>query len=236
MKSRASVVQGLLALFAAPSYLEVGVSKGVTFHRIEAGRKVAVDPTFRFDVEAARKENPTATYHEVPSDTYFGSVIAPDERFEVIYLDGMHTAEQTLRDLLNALFHLTPGGIVVLDDVKPTSHLAAVRDPRRLARLRKALGSTEGSWMGDVYKVVYFIDTFLQQLSWRTVAENHGQAVVWRARRPRVPERRIEVVGTKSFDDLTLEPAVLRRAPYEEILAEIRRTREGAPTPAGSLP
>jgi hypothetical protein len=90
--------------------------------------------------------------------------------------------------------------------------------------------------MGDVYKVVYFIDTFLQQLSWRTVAENHGQAVVWRARRPRVPERRIEVVGTKSFDDLTLEPAVLRRAPYEEILAEIRRTREGAPTPAGSLP
>jgi hypothetical protein len=97
MPTRDAVLQGLLALFAAPSYLEIGVSKGVTFHRIQARRKVAVDPRFRFDVAAARKENPSASYHEVPSDVYFGTIVDPGERFDVIYLDGLHTAEQTLR-------------------------------------------------------------------------------------------------------------------------------------------
>jgi hypothetical protein len=225
MLTRDAVLQGLLALFEAPSYLEVGVSKGVTFHRIRARRKVAVDPRFRFDVTAARKENPSASYHEVPSDAYFGTIVDPGERFDVINLDGLHTAEQTLRDLLNALFHLAPDGVIVIDDVKPSSHLAAIGDLARVAKLRKVLGSADGSWMGDVYKVVYFIDSFLQQLSWRTVAENHGQAVVWRARRPQAAGRTIAAVGAKSFDDLALEPAVLRRAPYQTILDEIRRDR-----------
>jgi Methyltransferase domain len=225
MITRDEVLQGLLALYAAPRYLEIGVFRGTTFHNLEAPRKVAVDPAFQFDVAAARRDNPAASYHEVPSDTYFGTIIDPGEQFDVIYLDGLHTAEQTLRDLLNALFHLAPDGIVVIDDVKPTSHLAAIPSHQRFAAIRKRLASPERSWMGDVYKVVYFIDSFLQQLSWRTVAENHGQSVVWRCRRPEVPERRIAEVGAKSFDDLLLEPAVLRRAPYQAILDEIRRDR-----------
>jgi hypothetical protein len=222
MITRDAVLQGLLALYAAPRYLEIGVSKGLTFHRIEARRKVAVDPTFRFDVEAARRENPEAVYHEVASDAYFGTIIAPDERFDVIYLDGLHTAEQTLRDLLNALPYLQPKGIIVLDDVKPNSHLAAIADHRHFDRIRRYIGGTDRSWMGDVYKVVFFIDSFLQQLSWRTVAENHGQAVVWRKRRPQVPERHISAVGSKSFEDFVIEASVLREGRYRDIVEEIR--------------
>jgi hypothetical protein len=222
MITRDAVLQGLLALFEEPRYLEIGVSKGVTFHRIAARRKVAVDPVFRFDVEAARRRNPGAVYHQVGSDTYFGTIIAPDEQFDVINLDGLHTAEQTLRDLLNALPYLQPKGIIVLDDVKPNSHLAAIRDHRHFDRVRRYVGSKDRSWMGDVYKVVFFIDSFLQQFSWRTVAENHGQAVVWRKRRPEVPERRISAVGSKSFEDFVIEAAVLREAGYRDIVDEIR--------------
>lgn len=230
MVSRDAVLQGLLALFEAPRYLEIGVAHGTTFHRVQARRKVAVDPSFRFDVAAAREENPSAAYHEVRSDTYFGEIVGPDEQFDVINIDGMHTAEQALRDLLNALSCLAPGGLIVIDDVKPSSHLAAMPDPVRFMRVKKSLGSTERNWMGDVYRVVYFIDSFLQQLSWRTVAENHGQTILWRRRRPQVTERGIAAVAAKSFDDLMLEQAVLRPAPYQTILEEVRRD---APRPAG---
>ena len=76
--------------------------------------------------------------------------------------------------------------------------------------------------MGDVYKVMFFIESFLQQLSWRTVAENHGQAVVWRRRRAAVPERRLSDVGAMSFDDFIQARSVLQKTPYAEILAEVR--------------
>ena len=225
MMTRDAVLQGMLALFDRPRYLEIGVSHGVTFHNVTAKKKVAVDPDFHFDVEAARKQNPSASYHAVTSDAYFGSIVDPDEQFDVIYLDGLHTAEQTLRDLLNALVYLKPDGIIVIDDVKPSSHLASIPDRGTFAKVREFIGSRSKTWMGDVYKVIFFVDTFLQQLSWRTVAENHGQAIVWRKRRPSITERLIPAVGSKSFEDLVLESSVLRVTPYQEIVEEIRSGR-----------
>jgi hypothetical protein len=210
MMTRDAVLQGLLEFFEAPRYLEIGVYQGVTFHNVTAWRKVAVDPMFHFDVEAARRENPSATYHDVTSDAYFGSIADPSERFDLIYLDGLHTAEQTLRDLLNALTFLEPKGIIVIDDVKPSSHLASIADRRHFAKVREFIGSKSKTWMGDVYKVIFFVDTFLQQLSWRTVAENHGQAIIWHKRRPQVTERLIASVGSKSFENLVLGAPVLR--------------------------
>lgn len=96
--SRADVVQAVLSLYPDPHYLEVGVSRGATFHAVEAAQKVAVDPSFRFDIEAAAAEHPGATYFALTSDAYFGDVAGTGTRFDVIYLDGMHTVEQTLRD------------------------------------------------------------------------------------------------------------------------------------------
>jgi hypothetical protein len=225
--TRHEVVQGLLALFEAPRYLEIGVAKGVTFHAVRAAEKVAVDPRFGFDVAEAARANPTARYFQVTSDHYFGRIVGTDERFDVIYLDGLHTAEQTLRDLLNALEFLKPDGIIVIDDVKPVTALAAIPDRATFARVRAYLGSREKAWMGDVYKVVWFIDTFLQQLSWRTVAENHGQAVVWRKRRGEVRPRTIQEVGLTSFEQFVADIDTLRIAPYAEIVAAVRTGREG---------
>ena len=81
----------------------------MTFNAIQASRKVAVDPRFRFKVAEARSgDAPEAEFHEVPSDEYFGRIADPDERFHVIFLDGLHTLEQTLRDFTNALEFLAP--------------------------------------------------------------------------------------------------------------------------------
>lgn len=222
------MVQGLLSLFDQPRYLEVGVATGATFHASECPRKVAVDPKFRFDVAEARKANPHCTYHEVPSDVYFGELADPADRFEVIYLDGLHTVEQTLRDFTSALFFLAPGGIILIDDVRPISYATSLPDRKTARQLRKALDTGEHGWMGDVYRLVFFIETFFQQISYRTVADNYGQLVTWRGRRDSVPDRKIEEVGRLPYEYVVTHKASFQLTRFADILEELRSQRSSA--------
>lgn len=219
--SRTEVVQGLLSRHSVPSYLEIGVSTGATFHAVKASRKVAVDPVFDFDLEAARASQPEAQYHEVTSDEYFGRIAGLSDRFDVIFLDGLHTLEQTLRDFTSAIPFLAPRGVIVIDDVVPDSHFAAIRDLTVFRTLRHNNIATSASWMGDVYRVVFFIETFFQQFSYRTVADNHGQLIVWPARRTSVPERLVEAVARTTYEDVLLQPDAFRFLPFADILNEL---------------
>ncbi|QGN32936.1 class I SAM-dependent methyltransferase [Microlunatus sp. Gsoil 973] len=219
---RFEVIQALLDFFDRPRYLEVGVSKGTTFHRLEARFKVAVDPRFRFDWQAEQAgRGPRTQYHEVTSDVYFGSIIDPTQEFDVIYLDGLHTFEQTLRDFTNAVAHLAEGGVIVVDDVRPSSYHASLSDPRSYQKLRQYVRDDRRAWMGDVYKLVWFIDTFYPSMSYATVANNHGQAVVWRERRRSVTERTVSEIGPLSFESMVLDHDVLRLRPFGEIVADL---------------
>ncbi|WP_232679490.1 class I SAM-dependent methyltransferase [Nocardioides sp. R-C-SC26] len=220
---RAGVLRRLLDLYESPRYLEIGVCEGFTFDRVEATRKVAVDPEFRFDHVAAAKANPGAEYHQVTSDEYFAQIAGAKQRFDVIYLDGLHTFEQTLRDLMNALHHLQPQGVIVIDDTVPPTYHASIPSMERFGRLRAWLGDTNEAWMGDVYKLVWFIDTFCPNLTHRTISNNHGQTVVWRHRRAQVTERSVTEVGSLSFEQMVLEEDVFGLRPFGEVRRELRR-------------
>jgi hypothetical protein len=136
--TRPQVLQAILDLYREPQYLEIGVSRGDTFHALRAHRKVAVDPRFRFDVVEARQQHPEVHYYPVTSDAYFASIVAPSDRFDVIYLDGLHTSDQTLRDLLNAICYLTHDGTIIIDDVVP--------DLSRPLRGERNAGSRKSRW------------------------------------------------------------------------------------------
>lgn len=220
--SRSKVVQRLLGLFEDPAYLEIGVSEGVTFDQVKAARKVAVDPAFLFDHEAAQARSTNAEYHAVPSDEYFGEIVDPSELFDVILIDGLHTLEQTLRDLLNALEHLQPQGVIVIDDVRPPHYHASLPDHERAVQVRALVGGTGKAWMGDVYRLVWFMETFCQHLTFRTISNNHGQAVVWRRRRAEVPQRTVRDVATLSFEDYLLNDDVLELRTFFQIYKEVR--------------
>lgn len=220
--SRVEVIQAFLSLYDRPSYLEVGVCTGATFHALAAERKVAVDPAFRFDAEAAAASHPNATYHAVESDTYFGTIAGRDERFDVIFLDGLHTFEQTLRDLINALTLIRPDGVIVIDDIMPSSYAASLPDLARFNRFREAAGVKRGTWMGDVYKLVFFIESFVQVYTYRCVAENHGQLVMWREPRGAVPARTIGALAAIGYEDAVLERERFRFTPFDAIVAEVK--------------
>ena len=221
---RHQVIQGLLDLYEQPRYLEVGVNRGDTFLAVRASAKAAVDPKFLFDVEAAGRSDASASFFQQPSDAYFGA-LARGERFDVIYLDGLHTFEQTLRDFCNAILVLAEGGMIIVDDILPSSYPASIPDLATAERLKMALSPTDPdlSWMGDVYRLVFFIETFFQQCSYACVVENHGQLVVWRTPRPggEVPHRSVASVAALPFEVTALARPSFRWQAFADIRREV---------------
>lgn len=226
--SRAQVVQSALDLFAQPRYLEIGVAKGATFHETRAFRKTAVDPYFKFDVGDARSSHPEARYFNLPSDAFFAQCPI-GEKFDVIYIDGLHTFEQTLRDLMNALSHLADRSVIIIDDIFPNSLAAAQRARADFVAVREHLGLENKAWMGDVYKLVLFIDSFLQSWTFRCVSDNHGQLVMWQAPRETVDERFVSDIGLAGYERAIIERASFRFAPLEAIIGELREALAARP-------
>jgi hypothetical protein len=224
--SRPEAINQFLACFKRPHYLEIGVSKGETFFEIKAERKVAVDPKFMFSVDDAAKLHQRSEFHEVTSDYYFGSIIRPDESFQVIYLDGLHTFEQTLRDFTNAIHFLARNGVIVIDDVVPNSYKAALADQSDSFAVKAFTNDPDNSWMGDTYKLVFFIEAFFPTFELRTIADNHGQAVVWRAARPRkrFAQYTAHDIARLEFLDVVKNPDVFRKQACAEIVQEFKQS------------
>ena len=226
---RKQVMQGFLDLIGDARYLEVGVEYGVTFHAVRAQHRVAVDPHFRFDVPELRLSD-TLEYHEVPSDEYFGNRGFDALKFDVIFLDGLHTFEQILRDLLNAIECLAEDGVIIIDDVLPTTYTSSLPNIEDVALIRsmRPTEANDPSWMGDVYRVVFFVATFMQSWRFATVQDNHGQLVMWRGVRAAVdsPDHLVARVGTMDLAAMFRQIATFRQTPYEDILATYKRDRE----------
>lgn len=227
MATRAEVLNTLLPLTQAACYLEIGVSLGETFDAIEAPRKVAVDPAFLFNWQELQSD--TTQYYDTTSDVYFATACPPGQLFDLIYLDGLHTAEQTFRDLCNSLSHLAADGILVVDDVLPNSYDSSLRSEQDALFLKQHLGNQEQSWMGDTYRIVPLVQTFMPTLALRTVSDNHGQAVIWRTKLPRatLPEIRLAEIASWSFLDVVRQRGVFEVRGLESIVREIELERSG---------
>src|SRR5919108_2165198 len=84
------------AALGARSYLEIGVAAGNTFHAVTIPERTGVDLQFQFDIEAAMDAR--TVLKPMTSDAFFAE-LSIHHTFDVIYLDGLHTVEQTYRDL-----------------------------------------------------------------------------------------------------------------------------------------
>ena len=183
------------------------------FNAVRAPRKVAVDLHYQFDVAAASADpvNGGATFHEVTSDHYFAA-LRGDEQFDVIFVDGLHTFDQTLRDLLNATYCLKPGGVIVVDDVMPYSYAASLPSFDESRDLREMTGDSHAAWMGDVYRLVFFIRDYMPAFTYASVEENHGQTVLWRA--TRAHDADVAPLGVEAISRLEYKDAILQKRAF----------------------
>lgn len=155
----------------ALDYLEIGVEAGITFNRVEIPNRVAVDPNFKVTPNQLKGEAVAIT-----SDEYFD--LHPGQRFDLVFVDGLHTFEQSLRDFCRAVQRLRPSGAVIMDDCNPSDDLAALRDHSECIRRKIERGDADRNWMGDVYKTVLWINDYLD-LSYSYVEGTAGIVVVW---------------------------------------------------------
>jgi hypothetical protein len=177
-----------------------------------------------FRIESGAREV-GSEYHELTSDKYFESVPGDDAEFHVIYLDGLHTFEQTLRDLMNALDCLRREGVIVIDDIFPNSYHASLANFHESAAIRDMIGDGDHSWMGDVYRLVYFIQTFLPRFDYASVQDNLGQLVMWRGKRSpgSFVERRVEDISRLEFRHLVMQREAFNFMPNSEIARRAKR-------------
>lgn len=132
------VLAELHARLKPRAYLEIGVAEGDTLALSNAPVSVGVDPGF-----SIRKDLTGTTYavHRETSDVFFAR---PDDgqRYDLIFVDGLHHFDQALRDILNAEARATDGAVIAVHDVLPVAKIMQTR--RRHTR----------AWTGDVWKVI----------------------------------------------------------------------------------
>jgi hypothetical protein len=222
----------LAEALGARSYLEVGAGQGLTFELVQVAERTAVDPEFEFETDDYPTE--TTTFAQMTSDEFFSELPA-GEQFDLIYVDGLHTFEQTYRDLCNCLLHSHPRSAILVDDTLPSDVYSSLRDEDQAVAHRAAAGIESSAWHGDAYKVIFAVHDFHLGLDYRTiVGAGNPQTLVWRSnagqREPLLDS--LEEISRLTYFDLLDEIDVLRQYPEELTLKECIAAINGSPSPA----
>ena len=170
------IIQMVVRELGKPDYLEIGVKEGLSFLPVAAKRKIAVDPEFKFDYRKNGKEN--ETYHEITSDEYFAT--RNDNIDGVIFIDGLHTCSQVLRDIDNALKCMTSDSVIIVDDTSPLKDTEAVAAKNIDDAARIVGPSFDLSWCGDVWKAIAITRATATDLHVFTVQGHRGLTFITR--------------------------------------------------------
>ena len=149
--NRTALLTHMAIVYGYQSYLEIGVRRNAAnLDRVPIDNKVGVDPDPKAD----------ATF-PMTSDDFFAQ--NGHLRFDLIFIDGLHTGEQVARDIGNALAALNPGGAILLHDLNPPTAFDARDEYEVEGQFPAWCGS---SWQGFVrYRAtrpdleMYVVDT-----------------------------------------------------------------------------
>jgi hypothetical protein len=146
--SRTTIINYLLSLSKnKTNYLEIGVrNPNHNFNHIKADNKYSVDPGVEF------KENPVD--FKMTSDVFFDNlnqekILIPGIKFDVIFIDGLHLAEQVDKDIINSLHYIKDDGFIVLHDCNPPTEWHAREE------FRYTGSPAGGHWNGTTWKAFF---------------------------------------------------------------------------------
>ena len=222
--NRVDVIRYLLSGRRHTSYLEIGVRRGDCFREIRAGCKVAVDPHFQI---AKRhywhwRNVISARYFECTSDAFFAEKlgqcrVAP---FDVIFIDGLHTYQQSFADVENSLRHLKPDGWIVLHDCNPPCEMAAVPATSYAeAKAKFGLRESGGAWNGDVWKTVVRLRSQACDLDITVLDCDEGLGLIRRGTTGELLSFTADQIQTLSYADLACDrKRLLNLRPPETLL------------------
>ncbi len=151
LPSRTEIIQNIINKKNYEKYLEIGCDKDDNFSKIQAKIKIGVDPqrggTIRMTSDEFFKKN--------------------KENFDIIFLDGLHTYEQTIKDIQNSLNIISEKGVILIHDCLPKKIWNQIV-PR-----------VYGHWNGDVWKAIVHSRTF-DQADTYTIIADHGLGIIFK--------------------------------------------------------
>lgn len=149
---RFDVINILSKYIKAKSYLEIGVDAGYNFQKIDIPQKTGVDPN--------KKSKATCF---LSSDEFFK---INKQKFDIIFIDGLHTSDQIEKDIFNSLDILNPKGYIVCHDILPKNKKMQI-----VPRIQK-------EWTGDVWKTWVKIRSIRHNLEMFVVDCDYGCGVI----------------------------------------------------------
>lgn len=186
--NRIKLINTLLAKINGKNYLEIGVRDGKTISKINAKTKLGVDPAYQLRKNLAIKQvfgfNNFKLFKQT-SDLFFereAKKVFPDG-IDLVFIDGLHNYDQSLRDVINSLKFLNPKGFLVLHDCNPKGAAQAYPIQNSYDEVIEVLrnGGIEG-WTGecngDVWKTIVHLRAFHPELNVRTIDTDQGLGVI----------------------------------------------------------
>ncbi len=153
--SRTAVLNTLIERYKYRSYLEIGQGdRSKNFDWIDCKIKIGIDPDIQFNAA-----------YQMTSDEFFA---INNAMFDLIFVDGLHHADQVETDIMNALNVLNENGTIVVHDCNPkTKKMQVVPRQQKL-------------WTGDVWKAWVKFRAARHDLKMYVVDANHGCGIIRR--------------------------------------------------------
>ena len=141
-------IQSIIDQNQYKTYLEIGLGDMVNFEALQVDYKQGVDPEFNLN-----------------SDSFFE---ANTQSFDLIFIDGLHHAEQVEKDIVNAWNCLNAKGQILIHDIKPPTF-----DSQVIPRKQKI-------WCGDVWRVWNGLKSTKLKLGY--LDEDFGIGVIYKSK------------------------------------------------------
>jgi hypothetical protein len=154
-----SILNALIQKHNLKSYLEIGINNpSNNFDLIKCENKIGIDPSIVISKKKGNYE-----LWGMTSDEFF-DINNNKFKYDLIFIDGLHHADQVKRDFENSLKCLNDNGFIVIHDVLPQNEIGT-RVPRETL-----------VWWGDVYKFAMTMHNY--GLEFKTFNIDHGCMVV----------------------------------------------------------
>lgn len=229
--TRMQLIQYAVDRLAARTYLEIGVDQGEAFCAVRAPIKIGVDPVAAAPAVQAEVKRPGSSYFSIGSDQFFerhaAQVLAGGA--DVVFIDGLHTYEQTHRDIHNALTHLAPGGVILVHDCLPVSPAEATVASSHAEARRVNDPAWDGMWTGDTWKAIVATRSGHSPGEACVLHCDHGVGVVFKSASPAPLALSRAEIDALDYEDLRRDPERLlglcRPARLRRILGQLRGQR-----------
>lgn len=163
-------------------YLEIGVLNGECFEKIICKSKIGVDQNL----------NCKHATHKMTSNIFF-SCIQPNEKFDIIFIDGSHLENQVDKDIENSIKYLEDGGTIVVHNSNPPTEFHAMEKPFLEA-------PAHGDWNGTVYKSLIKIRLNRDDIYLETVDADWGLTILTKNKSEKLNHLELNEITWQYFD------------------------------------